>query len=226
MSTLPTPSTRAHKLVRDYALGTLHGPARRRFERLLAGDPVLAREVACWQARLSTLAWLKPARRPSALLGYRLRARARGLLHGLWRSLALWRGLALAASVTAVAALAWIAQRPVPAPAYVAVLASEAGSAAWLVKADTARLRIRVLKPPQALPGDYELWLLPGGQAAPLSLGLLSASPGGGEFELSPAVARSLGRGEALAVSREPKGGSPTGLPTGPVSHTSRLYRL
>jgi anti-sigma-K factor RskA len=31
---------------------------------------------------------------------------------------------------------------------------------------------------------------------------------------------------DALAVSLEPAGGSPTGLPTGPVLYTGRLERL
>jgi anti-sigma-K factor RskA len=34
---------------------------------------------------------------------------------------------------------------------------------------------------------------------------------------LAPAMARQLGAGITLAVSVEPIGGSPTGLPTGPV---------
>ena len=42
-------------LAAEYALGTLQGPARRRFERSLKDDPGLRRLVVEWQARLAPL---------------------------------------------------------------------------------------------------------------------------------------------------------------------------
>jgi anti-sigma-K factor RskA len=39
----------------EYALGTLTGRPRRRFQRLLAGDPALQQEVAYWENRLAAL---------------------------------------------------------------------------------------------------------------------------------------------------------------------------
>ena len=42
-------------LAAEYALGTLAGPARRRFQRLLADDPALRRDVAWWEGRLHAL---------------------------------------------------------------------------------------------------------------------------------------------------------------------------
>jgi anti-sigma-K factor RskA len=60
---------------------------------------------------------------------------------------------------------------------------------------------------------DYELWVIPPGPgAAPMPAGLVAAAEGValGEFQ-----AGALRRGAvALAVSAEPKGGSPTGAPT------------
>ena len=62
-----------------------------------------------------------------------------------------------------------------------------------------------------------ELWLLPAGAQRPVSLG--AARPGreptGARSRRLPADA--LGGGALLEVSLEPPGGSPTGLPTGPV---------
>jgi anti-sigma-K factor RskA len=46
---------RLDRLAREYALGTLAGPARRRFERLLRSSPAAALAVGVWQQRLSVL---------------------------------------------------------------------------------------------------------------------------------------------------------------------------
>ena len=56
---------RLERLAREYALGTLAGPARRRFERLLREAPAAARAVGAWQERLSGLAGAVPAMQPS-----------------------------------------------------------------------------------------------------------------------------------------------------------------
>jgi hypothetical protein len=42
-------------LAAEYALGTLRGAARRRFERLLAKDPALGRRVEWWEQQLNEL---------------------------------------------------------------------------------------------------------------------------------------------------------------------------
>jgi anti-sigma-K factor RskA len=56
---------RLERLAREYALGTLSGAARRRFERFLRGTPAAMRAVAAWQERLSGLAGAVPAMQPS-----------------------------------------------------------------------------------------------------------------------------------------------------------------
>ena len=63
-----------------------------------------------------------------------------------------------------------------------------------------------------------ELWAIPRGGAAPRSLGVISSSG-------ATVVRRGqvLEGAEALAVSLEPPGGSPTGAPTGPVLYAGKL---
>ncbi len=56
---------RLDRLAREYALGTLAGPARRRFERLLRQTPAAVRAVGAWQERLGGLAGAVPAMQPS-----------------------------------------------------------------------------------------------------------------------------------------------------------------
>ena len=55
---------RLDRLAREYALGTLAGPARRRFERLLRQTPAAMRAVGAWQERLSGLAGAVPSMQP------------------------------------------------------------------------------------------------------------------------------------------------------------------
>ncbi len=58
--------------------------------------------------------------------------------------------------------------------------------------------------------------MLPGGKAAPVSLGLVGLDPTQ-VIKLKPQFARMIGQACDVALSVEPKGGSPTGSPTGPV---------
>ena len=45
----------ADRLASEYVLGTLRGPARRRFEALLSAHPGLRDAVSLWQQRLAPL---------------------------------------------------------------------------------------------------------------------------------------------------------------------------
>jgi anti-sigma-K factor RskA len=60
---------------------------------------------------------------------------------------------------------------------------------------------------------SLELWVVPADGSAPRSLGLVRAD---GATVLTAALPVEA-RGAALAISREPAGGSPTGAPTGPI---------
>ncbi len=46
---------RLDRLAREYALGTLAGPARRRFERVLQSSPAASMAVDVWRQRLAVL---------------------------------------------------------------------------------------------------------------------------------------------------------------------------
>lgn len=245
------PSLRDH-LAAEYALGTLRGRARRRFERLMEGDPALRELTGVWETRLNPLAamvkpvpppattWsriearlgpeaaprLRPARaRPRRSWRERLFARPATPVPslataGMWYCVAFWRTTGLIATAAAAALALYLvgaASRPGPlAPTHLAVLTGAETVPALVARLDTRSGRVEV--EPVGLPAPapdtaLELWLLPPG-GAPRSLGLLGDS--GLARELPAADAASLAAA-ALAVSREPAGGSPTGLPTGPV---------
>jgi anti-sigma-K factor RskA len=70
-----------------------------------------------------------------------------------------------------------------------------------------------------------ELWLIPAGEARPHSLGLVQ----GGRpiaFDIPSDLAGRITPDATLAISLEPPGGSPTGLPTGPIVASGKLTNL
>src|SRR6187402_2109660 len=55
----------ADRLAASYALGTLRGGARRRFEALARQSPALRATALAWQERLAAMTELQPEERPS-----------------------------------------------------------------------------------------------------------------------------------------------------------------
>lgn len=215
------------RLAAEYALGTLRGAARRRFERLMVQDPALRERATDWELRLNALAESAPAVEPPARLWARIagalpaeRRPARpSLARRLWESLPLWRGLGLAGSAAAALLALHVATRsPEPAgPSHVAVLSDPAFQPVLLASLDPAAgaLTVRpVTLEPAGPDRSLELWLVPAGGGPPRSLGLLEQAE-----QTFPLARQDLAdlAGGALAISLEPAGGSPTGQATGPV---------
>jgi anti-sigma-K factor RskA len=71
---------------------------------------------------------------------------------------------------------------------------------------------------------SLELWAITA-DGKPISLGVIPAD-GSGKIELSEVQKVLITKPIALAVSLEPKGGSPTGQPTGPVLYQGALAAL
>lgn len=127
--------------------------------------------------------------------------------------------LAAALAVPALAAaVAFAVQRPAPrfaAPA-IAIVRDGTGRALWSVRLAAAADEIAVDRLAAAAPADraYQLWLAT--PLGPRSIGVLPRDGGAVIPEMPALVARLRGRGELL-VSREPEGGSPRPVPTGPI---------
>lgn len=133
---------------------------------------------------------------------------------GLWRALAL-----VSTGVAAVLLVAFLVSTPRAAgePLFVAVLTAPDSSPHLVITMhEPGSLRVRTLK---AWPGtegrSLELWML-AKSGAPRSLGLLPNAPGDTTIRIA-ATDVAVRDANALAVSLEPPGGSPTKLPTGPV---------
>lgn len=212
----------AERLAAEYVLGTLRGGARRRMEQLLPAHPALAAAVRTWEVRVSALATPVPPVPPSAAVWKQLQVR---LFNGgraplpWWARLNIWRSISGLAVGTAAAAVFMAVQAPAPgAPVLVLMSGTEAGTPlvrTGFVASVNATGTALVVKPlgDVALQGDrvLELWAVKGA-GGPRSLGLVSANAA--TTLLKPEILKGT---SALALSLEPKGGSPTGAPTGPI---------
>jgi anti-sigma-K factor RskA len=213
------------RLASEYALGTLRGPARRRFERWRASTAFVDERCRFWEDRLVHLAKnLKPVQPPAHVwAAIQRRLRFTTPTTALRRT----RWFALAASVVLIAGLAsllyWRIVPPTRATA-VATISAKSGEHLWDLEVfgKTDRLVVRVAKLPARPAGsDYELWALPSG-AAPVSLGVLPAA-GTSSRTLTSMQVQALALSTQVAVSIEPLGGSPTGQPTGTVIYVATL---
>lgn len=222
----------ADRLAAEYVLGTLQGPARRRFENLLSAHPALRQAVAQWQERLSPLSSSVIPVAPPAQVWQRIegrlfpdRAAPAAPPVRWWERLALWRVASGLATAAAVAMFVVAAQVPPPQAPIIVVLGAQPEVAQALnasfvasVSGDGRALVLRPLNAPSLSPQQaLELWAVPA-QGAPRSLGLVQAA---GATTLLRA--KLLSDTAAFAVSVEPAGGSTTGAPTGPIVSVGKL---
>jgi anti-sigma-K factor RskA len=215
-------------LAGEYVLGTLDGNERRAAEARLVADPAFAASVAAWERRLQPLSAREGASPPAHLyqriLG-RLDAIAppmTGNVVSLHRSVRRWRVTsAIIGAAAAVLAGVVVFDRLQPAQQteFVAVLTAEGAKPAFVATIDVARGTISIRSIAGAAPADrsYELWAVPA-DGTPRSLGLVEAASFTRNLDAAPAS-----DGLTLAISLEPKGGSPTGAPTGPVVFSGEL---
>jgi anti-sigma-K factor RskA len=211
------PADRDRLLAAEYVLGVLSAAERREIERRLSQEPALASEVAFWEERLT---WSRIER-------------AIGIVPrppSLWRSLVFWRSFGIASATLAaasIAALAYIGLVTGPRVPLMATLSGGAGQPNF-VAAVAATGNTLVIVPAALLTTDpraFELWLIPSGETRPRSLGLIQ--PGQPiRLDIPSDLTGRVTPDATLAVSLEPPGGSPTGLPTGPIIAAGKLTNL
>lgn len=222
------------KLAAEYVLGTLKGGARRRFEGLLHNDAALRAITAAWQDRLAPLAEFATARQPRRQvwqgIARRLQLGTRAPAWQFWRHEApgFWRGLGVASTaVAALLAVVLVTRAPeAPRPDYLATLADAQARTVLVVTADNSGKTIAVRVVDAApVPDDktLQLWAVPKA-GNPRSLGLVDRNAG---LQLA-LTSRAIGADVALlAVSLEPKGGSPKADgPSGPILYKGSWVRM
>ena len=185
---------RLERLAREYALGTLAGPARRRFERLLRQAPAAARAVGAWQERLGELANAVPAMQPSESVWRALEQRLFTSRAAPERPLQWLRGLlsgrALAgALVGAFLCVALLRLQPgligmepqsdVLPQSYVGLLIDAAGKPTVLAssKRHGRLMTVKLLQPVDIPAGSVaQLWALPKDDSAAFPVGVVPGS--------------------------------------------------
>jgi len=244
-----TPGDDWDELAALYALGTLEGEERQRFETLLEESDEARALLAEWEDRLLTTLGAPVAVPAPPTLWARIQPQIvahddvalsdqpdeavekalREVMDRLTARIRRWR-LATAAMATVAAALLIYIGLGLPGLerqpeiVYVAVLQGDEPQPSLLVDASLNRAVIRPVTPLQ-VPANrsLELWAITSTTGAPRSLGLLD---GGGRAQI-PLPPNLQGRsGVTLAVSIEPVGGSLTGQPSGPVVLTGKLEPL
>ena len=226
---------RLDALAAQYVLGTLSRAARERLARLARGNESVAAALRAWENRLLPLAESLPPVAPPERVWPAILDRIQGQRESgsIWANLGLWRGLTLAGFATAMA-LVVVLLTPgpeTPIETLVVVLAGQDARPALLVSADRSgrTLMVKAIIPVRPA-GDrvLQLWALPQ-QGSPRSLGLIPATGAASDvvrLDLPASAGLALQNIPALAVSLEPQGGSPTGLPTGPVLYSGPIQRL
>ena len=228
------PPEQVERLAAEYAIGTLHSRARRRFDALMRDRSDVRLAVWRWERRLDGLYdGLKPVDPPASTwrriryrvnVGSGVSAKSSSETSGWWPRFA-------TLAITMIAVAFWLGTNlsDAPTPDRVAVFSDPQAQALWVITAeeDTNALIAETAGVP-ARDDDrvYQLWALPA-EGQPRSLGLLNTAAG--RYELPAAddiTIAALNSSASLAISLEPPGGSPTGLPTGPVVYQATLARL
>ncbi|EYD77158.1 hypothetical protein Rumeso_01270 [Rubellimicrobium mesophilum DSM 19309] len=202
----------------EYVLDLLTPQERGLVEERLAVDPAFRELVDRWEHDLASLTDDIPAIQPPRALEGMIRQRLFGDEAPPRRRWSLWPVL-LGGLVAAGLAL-WAIDPAFlgrGAPDYAARIAAEDGSLVVEASFDEDSRELRVQRVAGAVPDgkDLELWLVRSPDSSTVSLGVLPRDEAG-VIEVSADLARQF-RDNALALSVEPLGGSPTGQATGPV---------
>lgn len=232
-------------LAGEYVLGVLGAQDRRAVQARIERDGAFAALVSAWERRFAP--WcdaIAPVAVPPHVW-LRIRTQlgwspVEGRRARWWDDVRVWRAAAALATAAALAVV-WLGRVPAPQPTAppvvvappttppgipdegavakpVTPLVADDGDTAWLATVDPVSKKVLMVPVPSeddAQGRVAELWLIPPGEA-PKSLGLLDRRkahslpvPGALEYALKP--------GAVLAVTLEPQGGAPGGVPTGPI---------
>lgn len=212
----------------EYVLGTLGSEERAAVARRIDADAAFAQLVDRWEVTLAPMANAYAPIEPPAAVKQALDRRLFSSTAaqtvekaGIWSSLAFWRGLTVAAfaALALYIALPLVSPPPpaTPAERLVASLAPQQSDVHYFVVYDarTKDIGLSHVTGARAPDHDFELWVIEGDQP-PQSVGVI---PAGSNVHLavSQDIQDKIASGAVFAISLEPKGGSPTGSPTGPV---------
>lgn len=224
------------RLAAKFALGTLAGPARRRFERLLRELPAARSALAEWEERLAGLARsVPPVPAPARVwtaIDARTAPRAATASKPGW--LARWLQPALGVAFGAVMTVGLVATNPalfvsldrlaqeeqgLP-QSYIGLLTDAANQPTLLVSSTRqgTRVSVKFLRPVTVPAGRViQVWALPkDGAPVPLGVATPADPPKSTHFEMTSSSEKLLSKVPRLAVTFEPAPVTPsTAAPSG-----------
>jgi len=218
-------------LAAEFVLGTLPVEDRQRVQRLRTTHPELDAQILQWESRLSALNDEIEPVDPAPGLFARIERSIDQLEQAssqhnevvrLRQQVSRWRLSTAATSIAAMLLIAVMMLEPTPTKSpYVAVFQHNDEQPAFLLTVDLARKQLNI-QPVTARPAgnqSYQLWIKDDELGpTPRSVGVLNK-----HFEVDPAALTNydaeLLRRATFGISLEPRGGSPTGQPTGPALH-------
>ncbi|MGG5289025.1 anti-sigma factor [Pseudomonas shirazensis] len=220
-----TPALR-RALTGDYAIGLMPALVQRRFERLLLEDKAMRAELAQWQTCLASMTETIPETPVAEHVWQRIKARIEPQPVTEPTKRGWWNGLRIGVVACALAvAVVFGVISNLDDSRYRATLLSDSAQAVFRIDAGADQLHIEALALTAITPAhSLQLWAIAAG-SKPVSLGLI-AETGRSTLKLDQAQSRLLGKDVVLAISLEPKGGSPTGQPTGPVLYKGALAQM
>lgn len=221
-------------LAAEYVLGTLQGKALKRFERLKHERPYIQYAVDIWERRINELGQTVPESRPSDAVWQNIKAEIsaqesaangeekKGLFSDFWHKLSFWQAASFALSLALAVALLPKQPAHMPMPSYVSVLQSSAKEPMMVTIGDRKKrmVSVRLMEVPQVgATQDLELWAIPKGGGAPVSVGVVRQDSMETQLKLTKPHWSRIQGAEKFAISFEPKGGSSTGQPSGPIMY-------
>lgn len=208
----------------EYVIGTLEGNERKVFELLMDQDDRAAQAVDYWQTRLAPLDELAPPRSASPFLEYRINRsidqfeKVEPAQRKWWNSTKLWR---LSTAALLVLSLG-LAMQQEAVPTHIVVLTAPGDTQpGWMLKSyNGASLELTPLSV-VTVPADkvLQFWTKAEGWDRPVSLGLVDPDR---SLQTQLAGLPVITKNQLFELTIEQPGGSPTGLPTGPIQFIGR----
>lgn len=223
-----------HALAAEYVLGTLRGRARVRFQKLQIRYPELKQITHQWENHINSLGeQLKPVS-PDPAVWDKVVARLDGVPPQVAASNVVklkqranrWRTATMFAAAASIllAVLMLSPQGPaVLSPDRLTVVQNTQNQPLWLIEVFSQKIDVKTTELVEVKnQNDYQLWMVPSNGNSPISLGILPQKGQASLVKIAQFDAMDIA---ALAVSLEPKGGSPNGAPT-EVLYVSELVLL
>ena len=223
-------------LIGEYLLGLLDESEAAEVRQLLEENQDAARIALEWERHFLELSDQLPAQAPSPALWTHIRqtlglldAPRPNALSNWWNSLLTWRLTAAALAVALVVAvmLPVLHTPDIVGERYTVVLQEpgEAAKPGWVIQVSSdGTLLLDPLVADQVPEGRaLQFWTLIDPADGPRSLGLVEA---GQPLRLPAEQIGAVQAGQLFELTLEKAGGSPTGLPTGPVKFIGRAVKV